>query len=133
MIKNLIIAIGLLLLVACSNDVYDKLDGKWQLQQVEENGIVQDVDTIYYNFQTSLFMYQIYDPALDDIRACYGFNTKEGDNKLLLELISNPKPVESFLKYTDWTSTTRVFIIEKADRKKLILESEGKRYTFRKF
>lgn len=133
MIKNLIIAIGLLLLAACSNDVYDKLDGKWQLQQVEENGIVQDVDTIYYNFQTSLFMYQIYDPASDDIRDCYGFNTKEGDNKLLLELISNPKPVESFLKYTDWTSTTRVFIIEKADRKKLILENEGKRYTFRKF
>ncbi|RHJ91809.1 hypothetical protein DW095_09335 [Bacteroides sp. AM07-16] len=133
MMKNWMIAVCLLLLAACSDDIYDKLDGKWQLQQVEENGIVQNVDTIYYNFQTSLFMYQIYDPGLDDYRQSFGFNTKEGDNKLLIELTSNPKPVESFLKYTDWPTPQKVFIIEKADRKKLILESDGKRYIFRKF
>lgn len=127
------IVISLLLLAACSNDVYDKLEGKWQIQQVEENGIVQNIDTIYYNFQTSLFMLQIYDPARDYFRHSYGFNTKEGDNKLLLELTSNPGPVSDFLKYTDWTSPQRMFTIEKVDHSKLILESEGKRYTFRKF
>ncbi|WP_301029912.1 lipocalin-like domain-containing protein [Parabacteroides goldsteinii] len=37
------------------------------------------------------------------------------------------------MHYTDWKSKTRTFSIEKLSGKQLILNSEGKRYIFRKF
>jgi hypothetical protein len=116
-------------LVACSKDIDDKLDGKWQIQQIEANGNVQKVDTIFYNFQTSLFQYQIYDSRTNSYPGWYGFKTIKGDNELLLQLEANG----SFLKRTDWTSNERTFTIERLTGRELILAGEGKRYTFRKF
>ena len=61
MMKNLIaITCFVVALVSC-NKVEHKLEGKWQLKTVEANGVVQTVDTVWYNFQTSLFEYQLYD------------------------------------------------------------------------
>ena len=55
MMKNLIaITCFVVALVSC-NKVEHKLEGKWQLKTVEANGVVQTVDTVWYNFQTSLF------------------------------------------------------------------------------
>lgn len=133
MIKNLVIAVCLLLLASCSNDLETKLNGKWQLQQVEADGIVQHVDTIFFNFQHSLFMFQVYNPATEAEHVSFGFNAIEGENRLLLELTDNPSPVSNFLQYTDWTSGKRTYTIEKSTRKDLILFSDDKRYTFRKF
>jgi hypothetical protein len=116
-------------LTACSKDTDDKLDGKWQMQQIEANGNVQKVDTIFYNFQTSLFQYQIYDARNNTYPKRNGFKTVQGDNELLLELETS----NDFLKQTDWTSKNRVFTIEKVTGKELILTGDGKRYTFRKF
>jgi hypothetical protein len=116
-------------LVACSKDMDDKLDGKWQIQQIEANGNVQKIDTIFYNFQTSLFLYQIYDVRTNGYPGRYGFKTMKGDNELLLQLETS----DDFLKQTDWTSKERTFTIEKVTGKELILTGEGKRYTFRKF
>ncbi|MEG1544798.1 MAG: lipocalin-like domain-containing protein [Tannerellaceae bacterium] len=132
MMKNWLIALCLLMLAACSNNWDDQLDGKWQLQTVEQGGTVLAVDTIYYNFQNTLFMYQTYSPASDKYRKSYGFNALEGD-KLLLELDNNPQPVHLFLPFTDWTSTKRTFLIEKHSGSQLIISSDGRRYTFRKF
>jgi hypothetical protein len=116
-------------LIACSKDIDDKLDGKWQMQQVETDGHVQQVDTIFYNFQTSLFQYQLYDSSTDTYPVRYGFKTVKGDNELLLQLETS----SDFLKQTDWASRERTFTIEKVTGKELILAGEGKRYTFRKF
>ena len=53
MMKNLIaITCFVVALVSC-NKVEHKLEGKWQLKTVEANGVVQTVDTVWYNFQTS--------------------------------------------------------------------------------
>lgn len=123
----------ILLVVSCGDDFENKLEGKWQLQKVEANGQVHQVDTVWYNFQTSLFMYQIYIPATDSFRYTYGYRTFEKDNQLLLELNSYAQPVEKFLPFTDWTSATRLFTIDKCTTKQLILSSEGKQYIFRKF
>lgn len=68
MMKNLIaITCFVVALVSC-NKVEHKLEGKWQLKTVEANGVVQTVDTVWYNLQTSLFEYQLYDPAKDVYR-----------------------------------------------------------------
>ena len=133
MIKSYVIAACILLFASCSKDNQDKLFGKWQMQKIESDGVVQAVDTIYYNFQHGLFMYQIYSPVTDKYPYIYGFNTMEGDDKIELELTSNPLPVKDFLPLTDWTSDKRIFTIDKLTVKQLILSSEGKKYTFRKF
>lgn len=133
MIRNLVILACVFMFASCSNDLETKLDGKWQIQEVEANGVVQQVDTIYFNFQHSLFMFQISNPVTHVQHTSYGFNTIEGDNQLFLELTDNPGPVSNFLPYTDWTSGQRMYTIEKSTKKDLILFSEGKRYTFRKF
>lgn len=121
-----------ILMAACNNDTEHKLEGKWQLQQVEANGEVIQADTVFYNFQNILFMYQIYQPDSNSVLYRYGYNTVN-ENKLTLELEHNPNTLDKFLPYTDWNSKTRVFTIEKLSGKQLILDSEGKRYIFRKF
>lgn len=131
--KWIALASTILLIVSCSDNFEDKLEGKWQLQKVETNGEVHQVDTVWYNFQTSLFMYQIYVPATDSYRYTYGYRTFEGDNQLLLELSSETQPIDKFLPFTDWTSATRLFTIDKCTAKQLVLSSEGKQYIFRKF
>lgn len=123
----------MVLLVSCGKDEQNKLFGKWQLQEVDKAGVIEQTDTVFFNFENSLFMYQIYVPASGGYRLSYGFNVVEKENTLLLELTNNPKPVKDFLPYTDWTSAKRTYQIEKLTIKQLILSSEGKKYTFRKF
>ena len=130
--KYWIIAAVAILMAACNNDTEHKLEGKWQLQQVEANGEVIQADTVFYNFQNILFMYQIYQPDSNSVLYRSGYNTVN-ENKLTLELEHNPNTLDKFLPYTDWNSKTRVFTIEKLSGKQLILDSEGKRYIFRKF
>lgn len=132
--KYWIIAVVAILLVAsCHNDTVHKLEGKWQLQQVEANGDLIEADTVFYNFQNTLFMYQVYIPADDRYVLQQGFNTLKDEDELILEFANDPRPANEFLQYTDWTSVTRTFTIEKVSGKQLILNSEGKRYIFRKF
>lgn len=137
MAKNIAVVICLLLLLAsCSKDTEDKLMGKWQLKEVvDPQGDIQRVDTVWYNFQTSIFMYLIYEPSSGEYayRRSYGYNRVEEDNRLWIQLISDPQPVNEFLEYTDWSSAQQTFIIEKLSRKDLILSSDNKQYIFRKF
>ena len=132
-VKYWMIAAVVIILAACSNDTEHKLEGKWQLQQVEANGDVIQADTVFYNFQNILFMYQVYIPAEDKYVLQYGFNTIKDEDQLELELADDPGPAANYLHYTDWKSKTRTFSIEKLSGKQLILNSEGKRYIFRKF
>ncbi|MDR1980978.1 MAG: lipocalin-like domain-containing protein [Tannerellaceae bacterium] len=127
MLKTGCLAVILCILAACGNDIEDHLEGKWQLQQVETDGIVQNVDTIFYNFQTSLFMYQVYIPSLELFYYSYGFKDID-DTRLSLEILD-----QFLLPYTDWESTKRTFMIEQSSQSRLVLSSGSKRYTFRKF
>lgn len=137
MIKRIIVALlaGMFVLASCSKDDNDKLEGKWQLRQMEADGVTIEVDTVFYNFQTSLFRYQIYVPETDGMRYQYGYKDLEEENRLVLELttVDPTYPAEDFLRYTDWKSVKESFIIEKLTGTKLILRREGKRYIFRKF
>ena len=96
MVRNILIAFCVILFVSCSKDTESKLFGKWQLQKVEASGNVQNVDTVYFNFEHSLFMYQVYVTEIDSFRHQYGYNTLEGEKTLLLELEDNPGPISKF-------------------------------------
>lgn len=133
MVRNILIAFCVILFVSCSKDTESKLFGKWQLQKVEASGNVQNVDTVYFNFEHSLFMYQVYVTEIDSFRHQYGYNTLEGEKTLLLELENDPRPISKFQPYTDWDSSKQTYTIDKLESKQLILSREGKTYTFRKF
>lgn len=128
MVKSLMTILGVLLLVACSNDTDHKLNGKWQLQSVEAGGDIHPVDTVFYNFQNGLFEYQIVNRSGSPVATSFGYKTIKDDNQLLLELED-----KNILPKTDWTSLERTFTVEKSTVKQLILSDDGKRYTFRKF
>ena len=82
MVRNILIAFCVILFVSCSKDTESKLFGKWQLQKVEASGNVQNVDTVYFNFEHSLFMYQVYVTEIDSFRHQYGYNTLEGEKNI---------------------------------------------------
>ncbi|MDR1357704.1 MAG: lipocalin-like domain-containing protein [Tannerellaceae bacterium] len=124
---------ALSLLASCTSDIGDRLDGKWQLQQVETEGKVEKLDTIYYNFQTSLFMYQIYNPATDAFSHCYGFKVMETKKQVMLELTNYSVSLNKFLPQTDWETPTRRFIVEELTDKRLVMKGDDRRYTFRRF
>ena len=124
---------GLLSLIACGDSLERQLEGKWQLKTVEQNGQIETVDTVWYNFQNSLFEYQVYVPAIDSVRNMYGYKTLVGDQHLELELVSYFITIKDFLPITDWSSPKRTFQIEESSGSRLTLSSEGKTYTFKKY
>lgn len=117
----------------CDNSLEQKLEGKWQLKEVKrQEGQVERVDTVWYNFQTSLFEYQLYVPALDSMRNLYGYKTLLGADSLELELISYFNTTQNFLPLTDWSAPKRLFRIVEQRGDRLVLESDGKEYHFKK-
>jgi hypothetical protein len=123
----------LFVFAACSKDAEDKLEGKWQLREVSVNGQTEKIDTVFYNFQTSLFMYQLYDKATNSYSHIYGFKTLEEPGRLLLEMNSPAESIPAFLLKTDWESKAKDFRIEKVSGSRLVLSSEDKHYIFRRF
>ena len=121
------------LLVSCSKSTEYRLWGKWQLREVVSPTGVEQVDTVWYNFQNSLFLFQVYRPQSDSMQYCYGYNTVTNETEIQLDLISNPKPVAQFLPYTDWEDRQRTFRIDKLTGSELILSDEEQTYRFRKF
>lgn len=132
--KLLVLLLLLLLLPGCDKDTDDKLEGKWQLREViDGNNNTMQVDTVYYNFQTSLFMYQIYNRTTDTYAQMYGHKTVKEDNSLFLEIRYYAENLASFMPLTDWDSPERTFSIDKLTGDILILSSESKQYIFSKF
>ena len=124
---------GLLSLIACGDSLERQLEGKWQLKTVEQNGQIETVDTVWYNFQNSLFEYQVYVPAIDSVRNMYGYKTLVDDQHLELELVSYFITIKDFLPITDWSAPKRTFQIEESTGSRLTLSSEGKTYIFKKY
>ena len=124
---------GLLSLIACGDSLERQLEGKWQLKTVEQNGQIETVDTVWYNFQNSLFEYQVYVPAIDSVRNMYGYKTLVDDQHLELELVSYFITIKDFLPITDWSAPKHTFQIEESTGSRLTLSSEGKTYIFKKY
>lgn len=116
---------------ACDSHTTE-FEGKWQLAEIEYAGNVTPVDTVWYNFQTSLFQYQIYDRTTDQYLAVHGYHAYE-NGILSLDLFQSTEDERNFLERTDWDSAQRSFSVEEISREKLILSDDGKRYIFRKF
>jgi len=106
------------------------LQGKWQMD---------NADTVYYNFQNSLFRYQIY-LSEDRMSSVQGYYVLYGDTALDLRLLRKFSSVS--LNYLGWDtlrSSTgqdtifKRFTIDKLTKKQLILSSDNGNMSFHKF
>ncbi len=123
---------SLLLFFSCEKDQKDELEGKWQLKEVTDaSQVTHRVDTVWYNVQNGLFMYQLYSQGKYEFR--YGYKERPDSRTVVFELTDMPKPLSEFLPLTDWSGPVRSFTIEMATGSQLILSSEGKQYKFHKF
>ena len=123
-----------LFLMGCEKEVSDQLKGKWQLRTIEEAGLLTPVDTVWYNFLSeAMFMYQIYQPAVDSFLWLYGYKTQQQSHIIHLEFFSWGMIKEDFLPFTDWQEPTRTFTINKINNKQLVLHGDDKTYTFDRF
>jgi hypothetical protein len=106
------------------------LQGKWQMD---------NADTVYYNFQNSLFQYQMYQEK-DQIFHVYGYYTLYGDTALDLRLL---RDYASFsLDYLGWDTLRsltgqdtifKAFKIEQLTNKKLVLSTNNEKISLHKF
>ena len=106
------------------------LQGKWQMD---------NADTVYYNFQNSLFQYQIY-LQKDEISSVNGYYTLYGDTAIELRLLReySPIPLDHLGWDTLYSSTYKDtifnrFTIEKFTNKQLVLSSNNEKMSFHKF
>jgi hypothetical protein len=126
----------MLFLVSCDKiflDVEGKeadLQGKWQMD---------NVDTVYFNFQKKLFQYQVYRKP-DAASTAFGYYILNGDTAIELEL---SKKLSSFLPvFLEWDTIyspdgdkliSKTYKINKLNNKKLILTSDRETLSFHKF
>jgi hypothetical protein len=130
------VTFGLLFTIACDKiflDIEGKeadLQGKWQMD---------NVDTVYYNFQKNLFQYQIYRKK-EAISSAFGYYTLKGDTAIDLKLLREYAPLS--LDHLGWDTLFssvqkdtifKAFKIEKITSKKLILSSDKGKIAFHKF
>ena len=110
------------------------LQGKWKM----------DDDLVYYNFQNSLFRYQMYQNE-NQMRAGYGYYTLYGDTYLELRLLQGHTTawLMNHLSNSDWEtlpSSTgeqdtiiKTYKVEKFTKKELILSFDDEKVSFHKF
>jgi hypothetical protein len=127
---------GVLFLVSCDK-LFINISGK----EAELQGKLQmdNADTVYYNFQNNLFLYQIYQTK-DELSQVYGYYTLYGDTGIELRLL---REFADFpLDYLGWDTLHSVtnqdtifktFKIKKFTSKKLILSSNNGEISFHKF
>ena len=106
------------------------LQGKWQMD---------NADTVYYNFQNSLFLYQIYLQE-KEISSVQGYYTLYGDTALDLRLLREYASIslnhlgwDTLRSVTDQDTIFKRFTIEKFTSKQLILSSNNGKLSFHKF
>jgi hypothetical protein len=106
------------------------LQGKWQMD---------NADTVYFNFQNNLFLYQIY-RVKNQMSGVYGYYILQGDTTIDIQLLRTQASFS--LDYLGWDTIYssngndtihKLFKIKKLTSKKLILSSDREDISFHKF
>ena len=106
------------------------LQGKWQQTPA---------DTVYFNFQKSLFQYQIY-VKKDSIKQAYGYYTLKENNYIQLDILLQTSQLPS--NHWDWDiipgedrkdTLRQIFRIDLINSEKLVLSSGNETLRFHKF
>ena len=130
--KRILFCITVILfgIYACSDDIEHQIDGMWQLQTIEENGITSPIDTVFYSFMKGkVFSYTILKTP-DAANVFYGYIDALSEKEMLINI--DGKFFQSLKENSDWEEPQRVFGIENINSRELVLSSGGKTYSFKK-
>jgi hypothetical protein len=117
---------------ACSDNIENQIEGLWQLKTVEENGVISEIDTVFYSFMNGqVFSYTILlNP--DETYIYYGYIDALSDKEILVKIDDEYFFNRDFRVKSDWGEQQRIFDIQSINSKKLVLFYGGKTYSFRK-
>ena len=106
------------------------LQGKWQMD---------GADSVYFNFQNSLFLYQIYEKK-DVLSQAFGYYTLYKDSGLDLRLLREYSSIsldhlgwDTLVSITGQDTLYKAFKIEGFTKNKIVLSSEDKKISLHKF
>ena len=129
-------------LFSCSDEIGHKISGQWQLKTIEENGVVSQVDTVFYSFQRAcIFAFTVVLPNDENnANISYGYmETPSSDDEIFIAMDTTRRDdgslkniVWNFKALSGWSEYYNRFKVESYTGKKLILSSEGKIYSFKK-
>ena len=135
--KTLIFVICSLVFLLSCDDMFVRISGKEA--ELQGKWKMDNADTVYYNFQNSIFQYQIYRKE-NSISHVYGYYTLYGDTALDIRLLTEYANFSlDYLKWDTLYSTTnqdtifKSYKIEKFTKKQLTLYSDNERTSFHKF
>ncbi|MDR2626841.1 MAG: lipocalin-like domain-containing protein [Dysgonamonadaceae bacterium] len=125
-------------LCACSDKIANRIEGQWQLKTIESNGIISQVDTVFYNFMGGrVFAYiALVNPS--EGASCFGYVDELSDQQILINIDLGGDSLHFHhiraLSEGDWDATRRIFDIQDIDGKYLTLHSHdnNKTYSFKK-
>ena len=133
----------LVFLVACSDEAKHRISGQWQLKTINRDGIVSQVDTVFYSFHLGTVFSVTLLQSPDIAMISYGYMEMLSEQDMMLSMDTTradegyficfaPEIVESF----GWDVSNRyqqVYSIERIDGNELVLSNNGVVYSFNKY
>jgi hypothetical protein len=134
-----LLAIFMFGIFSCSDDIDHKINGQWQLKTIDENGVISQVDTVFYSFQRGMIFSFTTLVNPDSTSISYGYISFPAENELLISLDTTRNEdgylynvVGDFKELSGWDNLYNLFTIESIDNKNMVLSSDGKIYSFKK-
>ena len=135
-----IVAIFALHFLSCSDEIDSQINGFWQLKTIENNGVVNHVDTVFYGFQrgaTFSISVLLPDNSLVESIYSYGYVSFPSENKMKISMDTARYEDGSFkvirgdfLKYSEWGDYYITFDVKQLDNKHLIVSKDEKIFSF---
>jgi hypothetical protein len=116
--------------VACSDDIESRIEGQWQLKTMEENGVVSQVDTVFYSFMRGrVFSYTLLTNP-DETLVYYGYVDNLSEEKIPINI--DNAYIDDLMKISDWQRKQRTFDVLHVNDKNLTLSADNKIYSFKR-
>jgi len=139
---TLFLSTCILFLCSCSDDIDSKINGQWQLKTVEENGVVEAVDTVFYSFQKGyVFAFTILSHNnTEKAEISMGYLDFPSDKEVTITMDTSTdengyfRNIQGdFLEVAGWDDYIQTFNVDRINGKNMILSRGQKTYTFKKY
>lgn len=125
---------------SCSDEIDSKINGFWQLKTIEENGVINNVDTVFYGFQRgAVFSYTLLLPGPIESIMSYGYVSFPSENEMAISLDTSRHESGyfinisgDFLNYSGWDDYHMTFDVKQIDNKYLVIAKGDKTFSFRR-
>ena len=134
--RVIIVLLGIFLSLSCTKKpINGNLDGRWQLMTIDchEDGIISNPQSIYYDVSLHLMELKQKDQKQpDELGVTFGLKARFNytEDSLHIRMI-NCK--QSQMPAFGMNDTIQHFAVEELNKKKMILNSDYARLSFRKF